>query len=106
MTNNERIAELKAQRDEISRHIRRLKTEGVVEHGPAKIRPRQPSTRDELWTLSYSVPLVTHFSKSEFMDKTLCIGTRKEVIAAIPVIIDNLRGLYNAAVSQDKEAKS
>ena len=101
MTSKERMAALKAQREEIDRQIRRLKTEGVVEYGPAKILPRQPSTRDEIWILSYAAPLATHFRKPDVQNKSLFFGSRKEVINAIPEIIRNLQGLYDAAVNEE-----
>ena len=102
MTSKERLAALKAQREEIDRQIRRLKTEGVVEYGPAKLAPRLPGP-DGLWTLSYAVPLVTHYVKPVTQYRTLSTGSRGDVIASIPAIIDNLRGLYNAAVAAQKE---
>ena len=101
MTSKERLAALTAQRDELNRQIRSLKTEGVVEYGPAKILPRQPSARDEIWTLSYAAPLVTHLRKPEVQNKSLFFGTRKEVIAAIPEVIRNLQGLYGAAMKEE-----
>lgn len=102
MTNKERLAALQAQREEINRQIRILKTEGVVEYGPAKLAPRLPGP-DGLWTLSYAVPLNSHYIKQATQYRSLFTGARTDVIAAIPTIIDNLRGLYNAAVAAQKE---
>ena len=99
MTKAEALAELKAKRDEITRQMRELKQEGMVVAGRARIAPKQTYAyrTDELWQLSYSVPIQTCQTNVREQYKAFFTGTRSQCIDAIPGIVNELTELYEAA---------
>ena len=99
MTKAEALAELKAKRDEINRQMRELRQDGIVSTDRARIAPKQTYAyrTDELWQLSFLVPIQSHYVSGRDQYRTLFTGTRRECIEAIPEIVAELTELYKAA---------
>lgn len=95
MSKSEELERLKAERDEINRKIRAMKTEGVVAAGNAKLSPKQSYAYrgSELWQVGYAVP-IQRYGCHATQYRTMVTGTRKECIDSIPGIIKDLKDLY------------